>query len=95
MEATPVGLTQAVKAAVARNCSTFLARQRRSIFRCFLIGGKIVNLALWAIVIGLTALAGMGIGLGLLWLADRRVRRRHGSANIDRVLAGREVGDGR
>ena len=94
MEATPVGLTQAVKAAVARNCSTFLARQRRSIFRCFLIGGSSMNLALWAIVIGLTALAGMGIGLGLLWLADRRVRRKHGSANVDRVLAGREVGRG-
>jgi len=54
-----------------------------------------MNLALWAIVIGLTALAGMGIGLGLLWLADRRVRRRHGSANVDRVLAGREVQNGR
>ena len=50
-----------------------------------------MNLALWAIVIGLSALAGMGIGLGLLWLADRRIRRRHGSANIDRVLAGQEV----
>ena len=53
-----------------------------------------MNLALWAIVIGLSALAGMGLAVGLLWLADRRVRRRHGSENIDRVLAGREVGDG-
>ena len=53
-----------------------------------------MNLALWAIVIGLSALAGMGLAVGILWLADRRVRRRHGSANIDRVLAG-EVQNGR